>query len=79
MSSALNELNGLFRKVFGQEDLVISPLSDAASVPGWDSLTHVELIRAIEEHFSIVFTFNEMMAFRNVGDILSCIEKHLKP
>jgi acyl carrier protein len=43
-------------------------ISDAASpltLPAWDSLNHLKLIVAIEEHFGVTFTTPE------VGDIAS--------
>lgn len=78
MNATLTELNQVFSQVFHKQDLVISEMSSASSIEGWDSLTHIELIAAIEKHFSMRFSFNEIMAFQNVGDIVSCIDRHLK-
>jgi len=41
----------------------------------WDSLTHLQLIAEIESEFKIKFTFEEVMMFNSVADILSTIEK----
>jgi len=76
MDPILIELNQVFCKVFRRKELVISPVSNAGSIDGWDSLTHMELITEIEKHFQLNFSFNEIMAFRNAGDIVACIEKH---
>jgi acyl carrier protein len=78
MNVTLTELNEVFSKVFRRPDLMIGKESSASSVEGWDSLTHIELIAAIEKHFGIQFNFNEIMGFQNVGDILTCIDRHLK-
>ncbi len=74
----LDELNKVFCRVFHTKDLVITLHSDASSLDGWDSLTHVALISETEKHFKITFSFNEMMQFRNVGDLVKAIEKHLQ-
>jgi len=40
-----------------------------------DSLTHLELIVSVENEFNIKFSFNEVMQFNNVGDMLKIIVK----
>jgi len=49
----------------------------AGDVDGWDSLSHVNLILAVERGFGIRFQQKELLAFRNVGDLLQSIEKKL--
>jgi acyl carrier protein len=78
MNTTLVELNKVFCKVFSRKDLVISLRSDASEIDGWDSFTHIALIAEIENHFKIVFTFNEIMLFKNAGDMVISIEKHLQ-
>ncbi|HXC04274.1 MAG TPA: acyl carrier protein [Bacteroidia bacterium] len=74
MDDALKELNTVFARVFRKPELVITYNSDAASVEGWDSLTHMMLIAAIEKQFNVLFTLGQVMHFRNAGDILAAIE-----
>jgi acyl carrier protein len=78
MEHTLKELTEVFRKVFLKSDLVITEESDATVVEGWDSLTHMMLINETEKHFRINFTFDEVMSFRNAGDMIKAIEKHLR-
>jgi acyl carrier protein len=78
MEPTLKELTQVFRKVFLKSDLIINEKSDATTVEGWDSLTHMMLINDTERHFRINFTFEEVMSFRNAGDIIKAIEKHLR-
>ena len=47
-------------------------------VDGWDSLSHVNLILAIETKFTITFSQKELLTFRNVGDLYKSIEKKLE-
>jgi acyl carrier protein len=77
MNEIVQKLNDVFREVFMKKDLVITAESDASTVDGWDSLTHMMLISETEKRFNITFTFNEIMAFRNAGDIMVAILKHL--
>lgn len=73
--STLQQLQTLFRKVFKDEGLVITPSTSAKDIPLWDSLMHISLITAVESEFNISFTFNEVMQFNNVGDMIKLIEK----
>jgi len=74
-SSTLEQLQLLFRKIFKDEGLMITPSTSAKDIPSWDSLMHISLIAAVESEFNISFTFNEVMQFNNVGDMMMLIEK----
>jgi acyl carrier protein len=73
--SLLNEVQEVFRHVFQQPSMVINRSSTADTISGWDSLTHMQLISAIESHFRISFTFNEVSSFNDVGDMINLIQK----
>lgn len=70
-------LNQIFRMVFDDETLQITPGTTANDVDGWDSLSHVNLITTIEAKFSIRFTQKELLKHRNVGDLLADIDRKL--
>lgn len=42
-------------------------------VDGWDSVTHVNLISALEEKFGIKFSLREMMSWETIGDLARMI------
>ena len=46
--TTMEKLNSIFCEVFDEDDLVIRPEMTANDVDGWDSLSHVNLIVAIE-------------------------------
>ena len=71
----INKLQEVFRKVFEKKDLIISAHSSAKDIKNWDSLTHLELIAAVEEAFDVRFSFAEVMLFSTVGDMIQAIEK----
>ena len=68
-----NTLNGIFCEVFDDDDINISPEMTANDIDGWDSLSHVNLIVAIENSFNIRFSQKELLTFKNVGDLLNSI------
>lgn len=71
----LKQIQLVFRNVFQDNGIVITEKTSAKDIKMWDSLTHLELISAIEETFQIQFSFAEVMKFNTVGDMMSAIEK----
>jgi acyl carrier protein len=70
-------LTKVFRKVFDDESIILSPELTANDVDGWDSLSHINLLIAIELEFGIEFKQNEIQSFANVGELMKSIEKKL--
>lgn len=68
-----DRLNEIFCEVFDDDDIKITPEMTANDVDGWDSLSHVNLIVAIETKFNIRFNQKELLTFKNVDDLLNCI------
>ncbi len=77
-NTILQNLQVVFREVFNNNTLIITPLTSAKDITLWDSLMHITLIASIESEFKISFSFNEVMQFNNVGDIIQVIEKKTK-
>jgi acyl carrier protein len=59
----------VFREVFDDPSLDVTPETDASGVDDWDSLNHIHLIVALEERFSIQFTTREIGSMICVGDL----------
>ena len=64
-----DELEQLFRDVFGDDTIELTEETTARDVPQWDSLGHVNLMFAIEERFGVRFRGNELAEFANVGEL----------
>jgi len=77
MTSAeiLNEVNRIFIEQLENENIILSRASTADDIEEWDSLTHIQLIVAIEKHFNTRFTSAEIQNFRNVGEMCDALEK----
>lgn len=69
----LNEVQNIFRDILDNEEIELSETATVDDIEEWDSLTHIQLIVAIEKHFKIKFTSKEVLAWNNVGDIIDCI------
>ena len=71
----LKRVEEIFREELEQEDLVLTDETTADDVDGWDSLSHVQLVAALEEAFGIEFKSREILSWDNVGDLIDSIEK----
>ena len=65
----LDELTDIFRTLFDAPALELRNELTAKDVEGWDSFNHINLVIAIEEHFNVRFTTEEIAGLRNVGDM----------
>ena len=74
-SDILKRVEEIFREELEQEDLVLTDETTADDVDGWDSLSHVQLVAAMEEAFGIEFKSREILSWDNVGDLIDSIEK----
>jgi acyl carrier protein len=68
-------LTAVLRDVFDDETLVLHPAMTAADVENWDSLTHINLITAVERKFKVRFTTAEVTSLKNVGELASLIRR----
>lgn len=73
----LEELNILFRKVFNNQEIVVTELTVASDIDEWDSLNHAHLISSVEKHFKIKFKLMEMLNFKNVGKLCESIQRKI--
>jgi acyl carrier protein len=71
--NVMARLTVLFRDVFDDPALVISPTTTAADVAAWDSMSHVTLIVAAEQAFGIRFRTAEMDDLHDVGALAQLI------
>lgn len=74
MSDRLATLNAVFREVFDDDELEITPATTAKDIEDWDSLMHVRLIVNVEKAFGVKFTSAEVASMQNVGELFSLIE-----
>lgn len=67
------KLEEIFRDVFDDESLQIGERTTAADVDGWDSLSHIMLLSAIEDEFDIKFDMKAVQGLKDVGAMADLI------
>lgn len=70
---ALKQVQDIFRDILDEEQLVLTDNTTAENVDGWDSLSHIQIVVAIEKHFKFRFTSKEILSWANVGEMMNCI------
>ena len=76
-SDILKQVNEIFIDVLDDDDIVLAYNTTADDVEDWDSLTHIQLIVAIEKHFNIRFSSSEIRNWKDVGEMCVAIEEKL--
>lgn len=66
-------LNEIFEEIIDEGPVSLSDATTADDVEGWDSLTNIQLVVGIEKHFNIRFTSEEIIYWKNVGEMIDCI------
>lgn len=69
----VEELQDVFRDVLDNEVIVLADDTTANDIEEWDSLTHIQLIVAIEKHFMVKFTSKEILSWQNVGEMVDTL------
>lgn len=69
----LAKVQEIFQDVLDNEDIELTFETTAEDIEEWDSLSHIQLIVAIEKRFKIKFTSREILSWKNVGEMIDCI------
>jgi acyl carrier protein len=78
MDNIETSVQSIFHRIFDSEDIVLRPEMTAFDIEGWDSLTHIKIILAIEKHYSVKFKASEVVALKNVGDLFNKVREKVK-
>jgi acyl carrier protein len=73
----LAQVQEIFCDVLDNEDIILKDETSANDIDEWDSLSHIQLIVALEKHFKIKFTSKEILSWKNVGEMIDNIKSKL--
>jgi len=71
----LVRLTTVLQEVFDDPALAIDEATTAEDIEGWDSVTHVLLVVAVEQAFAVKFKTAEIETLKNVGDLVRLIDR----
>lgn len=82
MTAYRDQLQGVFREVFGDDDIELREEMTAVDFDGWDSLQHITLMIAIETSFNVRFATAEISNLKNeganIGTMLTLLKEKLE-
>lgn len=73
----LLKVQEIFQDVFDNDEIEVTNDTAAEDIEEWDSLSHIQLIVAIEKAFGIKLTAHEIMSWDNVGEMIDAIQEKI--
>ena len=70
----LIEIQEIFRTVFDDENIVLSASTTSDDIEDWDSLEQINLLVAIEKHFSVKFALDDVHELADISAICNLVE-----
>lgn len=69
----LIQIQEIFREVLDDNDIILTEEVASIDIEDWDSLTHIMLIVDLEKKFKIKFSSNEILVWKNIGEMIDSI------
>ena len=73
----LSRITDVVRDQLDDDEITLTPATEANSVDGWDSLAHVRIMIAVEEEFGVRFQTSEITSLKNVGGLVALVRSKL--
>lgn len=69
----MEKIQDIFRDVFDDEELVVEDSTSSDDIEEWDSLSHIQLVVAVEKTFGLKLTSKEILSWEDVGEMSDAI------
>lgn len=73
----MEKMEEIFRDVFEDDAIELTEKMNSADIEGWDSLAQISILAAVQDEFHVKFNIDEIVALKNVGDLVNAIERKL--
>lgn len=70
-------LKSVILKELDLDAFEMTPETTADQVPGWDSLSHVRILAAVEREYGVRFSTMEVLRLNAVGDLQALIDRRV--
>lgn len=77
ISEIITKLNVVFKDVLDNDEIVLAAATTANDIEEWDSISHIQLIVAIEKYFKIRFNSSEIRTWRNIAEMCESIKNKI--
>lgn len=67
------KLNEIFKDVMDNDEIEVTESTSSDDIEEWDSLSHIQLVVAIEKAFCVKITSIEIRGWDNVGDMVDAL------
>ena len=74
MRDTYKKLTKVFREVYDDDSIELTPETTANDIEDWDSIEHINLIAAVEDAFGMRFQMREVSGMKYVGEMVQIIE-----
>lgn len=75
--NTLEKLNTIFCDILDNDSIILNENTTADDIEEWDSISHVQLIVAIERYFKIKFNAAEIRTWKNVGEMRDAVNSKI--
>ncbi len=73
----MEKIQDIFRDVFDDEELIVADSTSSDDIEEWDSLSHIQLVVAVEKAFGLKLTSKEILSWEDVGEMADAIPAKL--
>lgn len=74
----IKEVNKIFIDIFEDDSIILNENTTTSDIEAWDSLNHIQMITAVEKYYKIRFDLNDLLNFKDVGDLCRGIKEKIK-
>ena len=74
-----SKLNEIFEDVLDLDETPeLTDATSASDIEEWDSLSHIQLVVAIEKAFNVKITAKDLVTWSNIGEMVDSLQDKMK-
>lgn len=73
----INQLTPIAREIFAKPELIVTDDLSYENLDTWTSMTFMQFLTAIEEHFGFKYKMMEIIRLQNMKAVILSIQNHI--